>query len=255
MHSLDHWVYSNRLRHIHPGEKMLLAALLLAVSISFGSIWLGLVILALMALLTVRVASIPPRVLGAVCLAPLTFLVLSSVTLLLSIAPASSGMTGLTIGSYVIGTTPAALARTGELFGRALGGTSVLAFLTLTTPLDEMIGVLRRVGVPSYIAEVMTVMYRFIFVLAETASQVRLAQDARLGYSSLRRGYASVGTLAAMLFIHSYRRGQRLQMALEARGYDGELRMPDDLPALSKTRLVAILATALALGAIGLGLR
>lgn len=255
MHSFDRWPYSNRLRHMYAGEKMLFAAALLAISLTFGSIWLGLIIFVLFAFVTVHVAAIPQRVFFDVCMAPISFLIISTATLLLTIAPTTSDLNGLSIGPYVIGITPGALVNVMGLFGRSLGGISALAFLMLTTPLDEMIQVIYQIGIPSYVAEVMIVMYRFIFVLADTANQIRQAQDARLGYCSLRRGYESLGSLAAMLFINAFRRGQRLQTALDARGYTGELHMLDDMPLVSTTRLAAIVVMSVMLTLLGVAIR
>ena len=49
----------------------------------------------------------------------------------------------------------------------------------------------------------MTLIYRFIFVLLETAQAMRLAQEARLGYSSWGRWLRSVGMLASNLFLRA----------------------------------------------------
>ena len=69
----------------------------------------------------------------------------------------------------------------------------------------------------------MELIYRFIFVLTETASRIRLAQESRLGYQGLRRSLSSLGTLASMVFLRAWRKADRVYTALESRGYSGSL--------------------------------
>jgi len=71
----------------------------------------------------------------------------------------------------------------------------------------------------------MTLIYRFIFTLLESMERMRVAQENRLGYVSFRRGLNSAAQLASRLFIETYLRSRRLQVALEGRGYAGDLRV------------------------------
>lgn len=60
-------------------------------------------------------------------------------------------------------------------------------FLALNTPVTDVTMALERMHVPHLLVELMELIYRFIFVLTETASRIRLAQESRLGYQGLRR--------------------------------------------------------------------
>ena len=82
---------------------------------------------------------------------------------------------------------------------------------------------LERLHVPHLMVELMELIYRFIFVLTETASRIRLAQESRLGYQGLRRSLSSLGTLASMVFLRAWRKADRVYTALESRGYSGSL--------------------------------
>ena len=76
---------------------------------------------------------------------------------------------------------------------------------------------------PKLLVELMELIYRFIFVLAETASNIRLAQESRLGY----QGFRPVGELPGHPGLHgvlrAWRKGQSIYTALESRGYTGSL--------------------------------
>jgi cobalt/nickel transport system permease protein len=50
-----------------------------------------------------------------------------------------------------------------------------------------------------------------------------IAQDSRLGYSSVASSYRSLGAVISSLFLKAYKKSEDLYTALEARGYEGEL--------------------------------
>ena len=116
------------------------------------------------------------------------------------------------------------------LFCRVLGGVSSLFFLSLTTPAMDTWVVLRKMGVPSILVEMSMLMYRYLFVFLEYAARMHLAQELRLGYSTLRRSFRSISLVATNLFIGTLQQGERTFTAMTARGYDGNIRMLTELP-------------------------
>lgn len=92
----------------------------------------------------------------------------------------------------------------------------------------DLFSVLRKLRLPKLMIEMMDLIYRFIFVLLETAGTMYTAQNSRLGYVNLVSGYRSMGSLVSALFIRSYKRSNELYTSLEARGYDGELRVLEE---------------------------
>jgi cobalt/nickel transport system permease protein len=118
--------------------------------------------------------------------------------------------------------SPEAVSQAIILVTRALGAASAMNFLALTTPLVDIVELLRRWHVPLILIDLMTVIYRFIFVLLETLNRIYIAQDSRLGYhTSYFRVMNSAAMLGSRLFIDAFQRSRRLQLALESRGYDG----------------------------------
>jgi cobalt/nickel transport system permease protein len=88
-----------------------------------------------------------------------------------------------------------------------------------------LVDLLRRLRCPLLLIDLMTLIYRFIFVLLESLNDMYTAQDSRLGYINFRRGIVSAGLLGSQLFIDAYHRSQRLQVALDSRGYAGDLKV------------------------------
>jgi len=179
--------------------------------------------------ITVLKGGTPLRFFIKLLLVPMFFLLIGVFTIAVN---ASKNPEGLLAAVPVVGTW-IGFSHTGlqdalRLFLKALGAVSCLYFLSLSTPMVDLLAALRRLRLPKLLVEIMELVYRFIFVLLETADTIYNAQSCRLGYSSLSTGYRSLGTLASMLFIKSYKRSDELYTALESRGYDGELNVLEE---------------------------
>ena len=76
-----------------------------------------------------------------------------------------------------------------------LSSISCLYFLTLTTPVQTILQVLRKLKVPQLLIEITEITYRFIFVFLETALKIYQAQNSRLGYRTFRLWLHSLGLI------------------------------------------------------------
>ena len=68
------------------------------------------------------------------------------------------------------------------VMARALGAVSCLYFLSLSTPLPEILAVIRRAQIPSVISELAILIYRYIFVLLSVYRDMKNTASSRLGY-------------------------------------------------------------------------
>ncbi|MFH2070025.1 MAG: cobalt ECF transporter T component CbiQ [Elusimicrobiota bacterium] len=109
------------------------------------------------------------------------------------------------------------------IFFRIIGGVSLIITMSFSIPFEESMQTLKNFGLPRVFTEITTFMYRQIFVLFEEASAIMFAQRIRLGYASFSRKIKSLGVLGGMLVLRSYDRGKRIQRALSARGYRGDM--------------------------------
>lgn len=114
------------------------------------------------------------------------------------------------------------------LFWKAIGAAACMYYLSLTTPAADLLTLLYDLGIPRLVVELTGLVYRFIFMLLETAEVMLAAQGSRLGYSSIASSYRSLGLLASALFTSSLRKSEQLYTGLEARGYDGKLSVMGD---------------------------
>lgn len=117
------------------------------------------------------------------------------------------------------------------LGGRILGGTGTLLFLSLTTPLPELMRAARLFRAPAVLVELGIIMYRYLFLLLEEGGRIRNAQRARRGFATLRATLRSSSALGGMLVLRTYERAERSFAAMRCRGYTGSL------PALAAERM------------------
>ncbi len=227
MYIIDRYAYANRIRTVDPGRKCGLALLVLLICLLLDRPAVGLVATGWMWGLATLWAGLPARVFGRVLLAEGVFLALAvlGVAVGLGLAPQPSAVWSWHVGPVWLTSSHTSVETALRLVTRALGGAAAMNLLALTTPLVDLVDLLRRLRAPALLIDLMTVMYRFVFTILGSLSRMYTAQDSRLGYVSLRRGLASAGLLGSRLFIDAYQRSQRLQTALESRGYAGDLRV------------------------------
>lgn len=233
---IDRTAYTNRWRARHAGEKLLFAGGLMAVAMLCPPLTTSpCVLIVAIAAATVG-AGIPLPTFFRVLAMPAGFLLAGAPMLALSIGFDH----GLTIAWSAAGAWTAL-----DVSLRALAATACLTLLALTTPVVDLLGVLRKVGAPKVFLEIMLITYRMIFVLADSATTGAQAQASRLGYGSFRHACRSVGQLAAVLLQNALAQARRLETGLAARGYEG------DLPVLRRQPPLSLAAVAMSLGVIG----
>ncbi len=242
MQAIDHHAWTNRWRDWHPLEKLLPALTLLVLTLALPLLSIGPLVLAATVLATVRGAGVPLQTVMSVLAAPAAFLLAGIPFLAISLS--------FTAG-FSLHFSPDGLLLALETSVRALAAASCLTFLILTTPLTDLVPLLRRVGIPAGIVELILLIYRLIFVFTERALTGRQAQAARLGYSGIQRGVRSAGWLAGALFQRALEQARRLEIGLAARGYCGELRVLTPERPLSWPRLTIVMAFVVLIGVMG----
>jgi len=226
MLNIDSYAYSNNFKNIHPGEKSLFAVVTMAVCLTSPTVITPLLVLGVMAGVIILKAGIPARVFLRLMLVPLSFLLLSVVTIAFSLSTNPSGFwISQTLNGLTVGIRYPDLITAVQLFLRSLGAVSCLYFLALTTPMTEIITVLHKLKVPTIITELMVLIYRFIFVLMETAVTIKRAQSSRLGYVSLKISYRSLSRLLTALLGKVFVKSQELYNAMAARCYTGDIKV------------------------------
>lgn len=220
---MDKWAYSSRLREENPYSKLLFGVGNLLICVLCRSNVVSLGIFFMMFALVVLVGRMPLRVYLRLLCIPLIFLVISTITVIFEFGQMESAKVLVSLAGGHIYMTKWSLTRGIQLFMSSFASVTCLYFLAVTTPMIDIIQVLRSFHLPKIMIELMFLIYRFIFLLLETGNAIVVAQDCRLGYKDRMTSMRSTSKMAAVLFIRAYQKADALFSAMESRGYDGDL--------------------------------
>jgi cobalt/nickel transport system permease protein len=246
MRLIDRNAQTNRWRRLPALEKAALAiGMMIAALCSPGWMAQGVVLMTCAALLLWG-ARIPGGDILRSASVPAGFIALSSLAQIVTLHAEN--------GWPVPGLSEDALLPAGFIALRSLACVAALLFLALTTPLTDILRLLRRAGIGPEASDIALMMFRFIWLTLDCVESSSRSQANRLGYDGYRRSLRSLGLLLAALLPRVLNRAQRVEAGLAARGYDGELRFIDLEEKLSLARLGAaasLITTIAVIGRVG----
>ncbi|AJA47349.1 cobalt ABC transporter, permease protein CbiQ [Clostridium pasteurianum DSM 525 = ATCC 6013] len=252
MISIDKLAYTSDLRKTNPMEKFIFSIITMILCIALNKIVISVIIFTTMTFFIVVKGKIPLNIYFKLILLPVSFLIMGILTIAINVLNNNNAVIlSFIVLGFKLGVTEKSLITAGNIFFKALASVSCLYFLTLTTPLFEILIVLRRCKIPKLFVELMGLMYRFIFILMDRANMIFISQNCRLGYSNIKIGYKSIGTLITSLFVSSYKRSQDMYTSMEARCYDGEINLIEYDYKISHKNIVLIVILELILIVVG----
>lgn len=199
---------------------------LLILCICSSSPLLPLCLFAFLSAVTVVAGGIQVREYLSLLGLPAVFLLLSALTLLWDYSPqlVPEAVVSVPLFGGWLTVVPAAQSLGMLVLSRALGAVSCLYFLSLSTPLPELLEVLRRARIPAIVIELAVLIYRYIFLLLATFRDMRDSAASRLGYRGLKRSLRTTGLVYGGLLAGSFRRAGACFDAMESRCYTGQIR-------------------------------
>ena len=213
---IEQSAYANRWRSVSPSAKGLFALCGIVAAFAARTPSAAGCVAALIGLTGWLGAGIEPWRLARVAAPALSFLVIGSLSLLVSPVFDADGWRLVWLP---VGATPFF-----QLLGRSTAALTALLFLVMTTPLIDLIALLRRLRLPEILLELMVVCYRMLFVLSGALHDTLTAQASRLGYATPRLALRSLGQLAAGLTLQVWSRAHDLHVAALSRNNDGPMR-------------------------------
>lgn len=120
-------------------------------------------------------------------------------------------------------------------------GVAATVVMAATTPVTQILTGLERLRTPRLLVGVMSFMIRYGDVVSSEMRRMKIARESR-GYSPRWIWQAKALTQSTgALYIRSYERGERVFLAMEARGYAGSLPARESSPQRSQWAACAIL--------------
>lgn len=223
MITIDKLCYNSKLRYENAGEKFAFAMITLLFCVMSRSIVVACIVLAVTGILTVYKGGIPFSRYIHFLTVPLAFLILSTIAIVLNLKHEPLDLFAIPIDNWYLTGSVDALLYALQLILTALSAVSCLYFLSMTTPMPDILNVLGKLHCPKLMIELMLLIYRFIFVLLDTAYYISTSQNSRLGNRDYRTSLNSFGALGSVLMIRAVKRSNALYSAMEARCYDGTI--------------------------------
>ena len=221
--SIDAYAYGSKIRHWNSTFKVSLSVLILILCIVLNNPYASVSIIIAMAYLTVVKGGLPVREYLSVLSIPIGFILLGSITIATDFSSRPAGQYNLYLGFCYVFTSQARLKETVFLILKVFGAVSALQMMTLSTPSSEIISVLRKAHVPKIIVELMNIIYRYIFILSDTHTNMKNSAKSRQGYCDFKTRCYTFGSIASNMLVISLKRANAYYNAMEARCYDGDL--------------------------------
>lgn len=222
---IDKLAYSSAIRHKSPFLKSAFAVGTLLICVAARSFAISCIILVMMGCVTIFLSRTSPSHYIKLMIAPLAFLALGTVAIAVNLTDVPMDLLNIDIGSKYIAVSWFSLLYAVRLITVSLASVSCLYFLILTTPMMDLLYVLKKLRCPSLIIEIMMLTYRYIFVLFDMASSIMTAQNCRLGNISAKSAINGMGNMLSVILIRAMQKANILFDAMESRCYDGEIRV------------------------------
>lgn len=221
--SIDLLAHGSGLHTVNAGLKMATAAFALLACALTRNACVCLFVSAASACLTVALGRVPLAAYLLRLRMPLVFILASALTIAVDISAMPVGDWHVALGSIHLCVFADSLRRALVLTATALGAVSAMLALALSTTIGEMTTALARLHVPNLLIELMSMVYRFIFIMTETWGQLRVAAQSRLGFRTRSRSLRTLGGLMGNLLLVSLLNADNYYNALLSRGYRGRL--------------------------------
>ncbi|MEB3102893.1 cobalt ECF transporter T component CbiQ [Ferviditalea candida] len=226
---IDSFSYTNKLRPVSPLWKSGFAAVLFLLSYVspplvqtaiFGWISVWIVVYAKISF------KFYLGLLGMSCLFYIASLpaLLAEIQATPSAADSPGGTILLAAAHWIVYVRPSGAAFAGMLGLRIIAASSCLLFLILTTPFSQLLQILNKLRVPTLVLQLMLIMYRFLFLLSDTATNMYTAQRARGGHHGFRNKLADTAVMVSRLFVKTMLQYKNLSYGLASRGFIDEIR-------------------------------
>ena len=222
--NIDILAEQSLLNYLNPGYKMLIGISSLLLCITIQSYILMVVIAFSMMFVTIYMGKLKLSIYIRLLSLPIAFLILSGIAILIQISNTEIGIVNIPFMHWYLSITKASFYETIIVIIRSYSAITCLFMISLTTPIADIIGVLRKVKVPDIIIELMYLIYRYIMILIEVNAKMTIAASSRLGYKDFKTSYRSMFGIATNLLVLSFKRASMSFDAMESRGYNGSIK-------------------------------
>ena len=222
--TLEYYSYNSKINSWNPHLKFWYSMVLIVLGIILSNIYISISIVFICGFITIFLGKISLKKYIDFFKVPIIFLLISVAVININFSKNITDFYYFNIGDLYIYTTDENIKKSCILFWRALSGVSSMYMLALSTPLNEIIYVIKKVRTPQIIIELMYLVYRFIFIMRDSYKSMRKSIESRLGFRDYRTSLLSFGKIISNILIVSLRKSNSFYDSMESRDYKGEIR-------------------------------
>ena len=222
--TLEYYSYNSKINSWNPHLKFWYSMVLIVLGIILSNIYISISIVFICGFITIFLGKISLKKYIDFFKVPTIFLLISVAVININFSKNITDFYYFNIGDLYIYTTNENIKKSCILFWRALSGVSSMYMLALSTPLNEIIYVMKKARTPQIIIELMYLVYRFIFIMRDSYKSMRKSIESRLGFRDYRTSLLSFGKIISNILIVSLRKSNSFYDAMESRCYRGEIR-------------------------------
>ncbi|MEA5082642.1 MAG: cobalt ECF transporter T component CbiQ [Lachnospiraceae bacterium] len=220
---IDLIAQSSLLKDVNAVLKCIVAVGVLIMVMVGNNILFSTITVVSMAFITIKIGGVSTSTYLKLMMMPLAFIVLGTVAIAISISKNKVGIVNLPLFGYYLCFTKYGFINATKVSLNAFAGVSSLYMLSLSTPMYEVIDVLKKCKLPQVVIELMFLIYRYIFILFKMQSLMHISAESRLGYSGVRQSIFSFTHIGANLLAVSFKKAGDYYDSMVSRGYDGNL--------------------------------
>lgn len=219
--SVDAAAYKSPMFHWSPLAKLFLILSLLVLDIASQHIWMSVFACAIGVCLFLYGSSLrPPHVLILLFLYAMSFIVVGAV--IFTIVTPGEAVASVTFLGFTINFTDAGISFALLIFARSTAALFLMFSFAVSTPVPHLANALKKLRLPDVFVEMMVLIYRYTFLLMESAESMHLAAECKFGYNGYKRSLKTTSRLAVGVFIHALDTAEKGQVILQCRNYKGD---------------------------------
>ena len=211
---IDDYVYNSDLVKYSPEIKLTFSIFIIVLCLVKNSFIISIYIIITMSLVNVIKNKISFNEYFNLLKIPIAFVFIASITLIFDVGYSLEN-------GFYINITKYGACRFLNIFAKSFGAINALYFLVLSTPVYEIIDVLKKLNIPLIVTELMNLIYRYIFLLLDIQFKIKVSAESRLGYKDFKTSCSTFGSSVVSLFLISIKRADMHYNAMISRCYNG----------------------------------
>ena len=178
---IDKICYNSKLRYVNTRLKLIFTILTLIICIISKSFYVSSIVFIVNSVLNLYWAKISLYQYVKLILLPVVFIILSTLAIVIDVTPYPVENYYLYLFNLYFSININSVLYGLQIFATAISSVTCLYFLTLNTTMTDLLNELYALKCLVIVCELMMLIYRFIFVLTESADNINVAQISRLG--------------------------------------------------------------------------